>query len=104
MFACSNASGLENFLLLTIGQSKMPRCFGGIIGEEQGCLYQHNKKAWMNRAIFYEWLPQFDAYIGDTSGCTVIFLMDNASSHGSLKTMPNLQNVSVYFLPPNTTY
>ena len=57
----------------------------------------------MNQVIFFDWLLKFDAYISQTRDRTVLLLVDNASSHGDIRTLPTLQNVRFRYLPPNTT-
>lgn len=101
--ACANASGSERFPMLVLGHSRRPRCFKGKSGEELGFFYRHNKKAWMNGALFLEWLGKFSDFIANSPGRKVVLLIDNASSHGTAEMHSSFQNVKVVFLPPNTT-
>lgn len=57
----------------------------------------------MNRAVFYEWLVRFDAYIGETPGPRAVLLIDNWSAHGEIEILPTLSRIHVIFLPKNTT-
>ena len=57
----------------------------------------------MNQFLFIKWLRQFDQYISRFPGRKVLLLAGNASCHGTRDTLPNLLNVRVQFLPPNTT-
>ncbi|XP_053391290.1 tigger transposable element-derived protein 4-like [Mercenaria mercenaria] len=59
-------------------------------------MYKSNKKAWMTGEIFEEWLHWFDRQM---KGRKVLLFVDNAPSHPQV----NLKNVSVKFLPANTT-
>ena len=49
------------------------------------------------------WLRRFDERVGCIPGWKVLLFIDNASVHGSATNLPQLHNVSVEFLPPNTT-
>ena len=53
----------------------------------------------MTSAIFTEWLKKLDKSMGD-QGRQIVLLLDNAPCH-----IPNivLKNVSILYLPPNTT-
>ena len=57
----------------------------------------------MTRDLFFEWLIEFDFYIGRTPGCRVALLIDNACCHGRIENLPSLRNVAVLFLPKRTT-
>ena len=103
VLACTNSDGTEKITPLVIGNSLRPRCFEGREGWEYGFLYTANRRAWMNRLVFFHWLYLFDAYIAQTPGRRAILVLDNCSAHGDIETMPNLLNVVVLFLPKNTT-
>ena len=62
-------------------------------------IYRNNPKAWMTGVLFMEWLTSFNAQIVQR-GRKVLLLLDNASSHDHI---PELSNVTMKFLPPNTT-
>lgn len=57
----------------------------------------------MNRAIFFEWLHNFDQHISITRGRRAVLLIDNDSRHGTYQTIPELRSVRVVFLPKRTT-
>lgn len=95
---CANATGTHKLKPLVIGKSKKPRCFGAF----QPSVFVHyrfNKKAWMMGELYKEWLEDFNRQMR-LAQKKVLLLLDNASSHtkGLM-----LSNVTVKFLPPNTT-
>ena len=100
---CTNADGSERMRPMVIGRSKKPRCFGQFLPSEYGFYNRNNKKAWMNKLLFFEWLFCFDACIGSSTGRRAILLIDNCSGHGDISTIPELYHVHVLFLPKNTT-
>lgn len=103
VLACANAEGSEKFELMIIGKSRKPRAFKKRTGSELGFDYHANKKAWMTQTLFFEWLKRFDAYVARTQNRKVALLLDNCTAHGCPETLPELHNVEVIFLPPNTT-
>ena len=61
-----------------------------------------NVKAWMLTTLFQEWLQEFDYQVGvKYNKQHVLLLLDNCTSH-KINNL-TLENVEVYFLPPNTT-
>ncbi|KAK8769982.1 hypothetical protein V5799_013553 [Amblyomma americanum] len=80
-----------------IGKSKSPRCFKNC--KQLPVRYGCNRKAWMTRQLFVEWLQAWDAELGK-SGRRVCLLVDNCSAH---QTTCKLQHIELKFLPPNTT-
>jgi hypothetical protein len=62
--------------------------------------YRASRKAWMTSTLFDEWLLKFDKRMR-TEKCNVGLILDNYAGH-SVNTAA-VRNVSVYFLPPNTT-
>jgi len=101
--ACCNSNGSEKFPLMIIGNAERPRPFKKKYGRVLGLDWHFNKKAWMTRVLFFEWLERLDRYIGTTQGRKILLLIDNCSAHGNDSTIPRLKNVRVAFLPPNTT-
>ena len=101
--SCANADGSERVTPLAIGPSRNPRCFNGQNPTELAFYYRHNKKAWMTRLLFFEWLKNFDYYVSLTPGRRVILLLDNCSAHGRPDLLPLLSHVHVLYLPKNTT-
>lgn len=101
--ACCNSDGSEKFPLMIIGNALRPRPFHGKYGHDLGFDYYANKKAWMTQLLFFAWLGRLDGYIGLTENRKILLMVDNCSAHGSIGVLPPLQNVEVFFLPPNTT-
>ncbi len=93
---CCNMVG-DKEKLLVIGKAAKHRCFKGMDLRRLPVEWRSNRKAWMTTSIMTEWLSNFDKKIGKEKR-KVILLLDNASSHPKIR----LQNVQVFFLPPNT--
>ena len=55
----SYADGTDKLELLIIGHFEKPRCFQRMSGKQLGFYYRSNKKAWMTRELFQEWLMRF---------------------------------------------
>ena len=89
--------------LMIIGNAHRPRAFKKKTGQELGFDYWSNKKAWMNTSLFFDWLKRFSMFIANSHNRKVILLLENASAHGNVETLPPLTNVEILFLPPNTT-
>ena len=95
----SNMSGTEKLKLLVIGKSGKPRCFKNV--KSLPVHYRHNKKAWMTKDIFCDWLKDLDKqFRAQRRHCLLI--VDNCPSH------PNpvpftMTNLTIAFLPKNTT-
>lgn len=95
VFVCANMDGTERLKPFVIGKSKRPHCF------RNQCIpvrYRNNKKAWMTRDLFEEWLLEFDGAM-EKQKRKVVLLLDNCSAHN---VSPKLTSVEVMFLPPNT--
>ena len=99
---CGNADGSEQITPLLLGSSRKPRYFGGMTGTERGLYYRINKKAWMTRIVFYEWVNNFKKYVTIEPGRRVVLLIDSASGHGEIERCPILSILIVLFLPRNT--
>lgn len=97
---CANSDGTEKDELLFIGHAAKPRAFKKKSGKELGFFYRNNKKAWMTSLVFQEWLQLFDSRMKRLER-RVLLLLDNAPTH-SVRNLA-LSNVTVRFLPPNTT-
>jgi hypothetical protein len=96
---CSNADGSHKCKPLVIGKSKRPWCFGSHFDPSVYVTYVNNTKAWMTGVIFQQWLQNFNVTMKMRKR-NVLLLVDNAGSH----TEPTpLSNVTVRFLPANTT-
>jgi DDE superfamily endonuclease/Tc5 transposase DNA-binding domain/Fission yeast centromere protein N-terminal domain len=93
---CVNMDASEKMEPIVIDQYQNPRCFKGESPTSCGVRYYANKKAWMDRAVFCDWLKSFNSKM---HGRKVLLLIDNAPGHIAL----DLNNVRVEFLPKNTT-
>lgn len=96
---CANATGTHKLKPLVIGRSKRPRCFGSSYNPGIYVDYKNNTKAWMTGAVFAEWLEAFNREM-KLKKKKALLILDNASSHTPGL---NLSNVTLQFLPPNTT-
>lgn len=92
-----NMDGSSKLRPFVIGKSRSPRCFKNARGLP--VRYASNKKAWMTRILFIEWLRAWDADL-EKSGRRACLLIDNCSAHHAVG---QLKNIMIKFLPPNTT-
>ncbi|CAB3253269.1 unnamed protein product [Arctia plantaginis] len=90
-------SGPEKLPLLLIGKSKSPRCFKGI--KALPVKYQNNKKAWITSELFADWLKEVNADMRAQKRKIIMFV-NNCTAHNN---MPKLHNVTLLYLPANTT-
>ena len=94
---CANMSGTDKRPLLVLGRSAKPRCFNNV--KTFPTEYDANKKAWMTSEIFTKWVIKFDKFCQrQRRKCALI--VDNCPAHPKVK---GLKNVTLFFLPPNTT-
>lgn len=100
---CCNADGSERLPLFFIGSTSPQRFFNKKNQKERYLNYKSNRNAWMTSALFFEWLLEFDEYIRQSPDRRVLLILDTCSAHGSVNSLPQLRNVSVTFLPPNTS-
>jgi len=96
----ANADGSEKRDAFFIGKARRPHCFQRKDGDELGFYYRNNKKAWMTKCLYTEWIKQFDSEMR-AAGRDILLLVDNASSHDLDSGV--LTNITVQKLPPNTT-
>ncbi|KIJ26725.1 hypothetical protein M422DRAFT_272186 [Sphaerobolus stellatus SS14] len=96
--AC-NANGTEKLPLLFIGKSMKPRCFNGKDPNNQGFVYYNNKKAWMNKETFEDYIKKLDVMMR-AKGRHILLLIDNFSGH-YINYEP--RNIRVEFFEPNMT-
>ena len=95
----ANMAGTEKLKLLVIGKSAKPRCFKNV--KTLPVTYRNNKKAWMTSEIFLDWLKSLDSrFRRERRNC--LLLIDNCPSHPNPIPLP-LTNLTVHFLPKNTT-
>lgn len=95
---CANMEGTDKRPPLVIGKSAKPRCFKGSRGLP--VKYVANKKAWITRSIFTEWVVAFDRDM-KRQGRKVCLLLDNCSAHRIDDVV--LTNTDVKYFPPNCT-
>lgn len=57
----------------------------------------------MKSDLFFSWLHRFDNFIGKQQGRKLALQIDKFSAHESPQTLLDLQHITVYFLPPDTT-
>jgi transposase len=96
----ANADGTEKLPLLFIGNFGKPRAFKKKSPQQLGFLYKFNKKAWMTAVVFQDWLLDIDKTFRKEQR-NILLLLDNAPTH--IVSNLELTNVTVRFLPPNTT-
>jgi len=75
-----------------------PRCFKNIKVESLPVTWEANRNAWMTSALFTKWLTQANRLMRKRRRNILLFV-DNATSHST----ENLSNITVKFLPANTT-
>lgn len=97
LLLCANMDGSQKLKLLMIGKSAKPRCFKNI--RSFPVEYRANKKAWMTALLFSEWLLSLNQAMKEEKRKILLFI-DNCAAHNEI---PELSNVKVEFLPPNTT-
>ena len=95
LLVLTNADGSDKNLF-TNGRFKNPRCFKR---KSPPLPYFHNSKAWMTQRIFHEIVKNFDDRMAKENRKVLLFV-DNATCHYGC---PELRNVSIQYLPPNTT-
>lgn len=95
---CCNEDGSEKIPLWIIGKYAKPRCFKNINMSSINCHYHANKRAWMTSVLFEEYVRWFDHKM---NGRKTLLMVDNCPAHP--KHIEGLQNVELFFLPPNMT-
>ena len=88
----------EKFPLHIIGKFKKPRCFKGI--HELPVEYHSQSNGWMSSSIFYQILKDLNFRFCREKR-KVLILLDQCPSHP--KSIDNLDNIELLFLPKNTT-
>lgn len=99
VLCCANMSGSEKKKLVVIGKSAKPRCFKGVNLKSLPVSYYSNSNAWMTSAIFTNWLQEWNKELAD-SNRKILLIVDNCTAHSPLS---QFTNISLTFLPPNTT-
>ena len=95
----ANMDGSHKLKPLVIGKSKVPRCLKDIKMSSLPVTYTNSPNAWMDRAIWSEFLKSFNRKMG-MERREVLLFVDNCSAH---KTDIQLKNITIKFLPANTT-
>ena len=95
VLVCASMAG-EKGPMLVIGKSKTPRCFAGV--KSLPLPYQGNSKAWMTADIFEDYLKKWNWRLAQQNG-HILLVVDNCRAHPHLV----LSNITLKFLPPNTT-
>jgi hypothetical protein len=96
-----NATGSEKMSPLFIHKYENPRALKNINKNTLPVNYYWNSKSWMQVSIWNEYLKKLDSRMR-AQGRNIILLIDNAPTH-SLYENTNLTNITIEFLPPNTT-
>ncbi|DAZ94057.1 TPA: hypothetical protein N0F65_010096 [Lagenidium giganteum] len=87
-----------------IGRSPKPQRFDSRSPKELGYKYDNNSSSWMKWPLSKARLQRINANM-QSQNRSILLLLDNASVHKPSKTaaQPELSNVKLQFLPPNTT-
>ncbi|KAH9084078.1 hypothetical protein Ae201684P_020337 [Aphanomyces euteiches] len=94
-----DADGSDKRQLKIIGNARNPRWLVRRGALQNPLDYSGTAKGWMTSPVFYDWLRQFNEEILYLQR-RVILLVDNASPH---RLNTTFSNVTLGFLPPNTT-
>lgn len=92
---CCNSDGLDRIPFMVIDNVCNPRPINGNTASESGIDYHVNKKDWMAKLLFFDWLLCFDCYVGLSFGRKVLLLLYYHFAHGTKYEFPSLQNVRV---------
>ena len=95
---CANVDGSEKLPVLIVGESRRPRCFPKDVSKLP-VDYASSRNAWMTGKIFSNWLTKWDRKFRYEKR-KICLLVDNCSTHSPHVT---LTNITLRFLPPNTT-
>lgn len=93
LFLCNSTGSFKR--VYAIGKSKNPRCLKNV---SPPIRYMWNKKAWMTTDLWCSILNALDVEMQAENRKIKLFA-DNASCHKT----PQLKNIEVQYLPPNTT-
>ena len=91
---CASTCG-EKAPPLIIGKSAKPRSFPPNVSALP-FKYTNNNKAWMTSILFDQWLRKFDSELNRK----IALILDNCPAHPHVE---DLSNITLIFLPPNTT-
>ena len=96
-----NATGTEKLKPIFIHKYENPRILRGKKKEELPVNYYWNSTAWMQVSIWNDYITKLDTQM-QLRHRNILLLVDNAPVHVINENL-NLTNVTVHFLPPNTT-
>jgi hypothetical protein len=96
-----NATGTEKLIPLFIHKHQNPRPLNGISKNSLPVDYYWNSKAWMQISIWNDYLKKLDRKMR-IENRNILLLVDNAPTHNLLDNL-DLTNVTIHYLPPNTT-
>lgn len=94
----ASATG-EKLRPFVIGKSLKPRCFKNVKMKDLPVTYTANKKAWMTSALFQNWVTSVNEDMKKKKR-SILLIVDNCPAHPEI---PGLSNLTLKFLPPNTT-
>nr|XP_061782193.1 tigger transposable element-derived protein 1-like [Nerophis lumbriciformis] len=114
LLVCANASGDRRVKPLLVYHSETPRVFKrwNVIKDTLSVMWRANKKAWLTRQIFTEWLncvfgPTVKKYLLDEGlPLKAVLVMDNSPVHPPYMEDVLLEEfsfITLKFLPPNLT-
>lgn len=93
---CGASALGEKLPLFVIAKSKMPRCFRG---ERVPLMFEANSRAWMTSELFSHYVRRLDRRMAKSKR-KIALILDNCPAH---TTMEGLTNITLFFLPANTT-
>lgn len=93
---CGASALGEKLPLFVIGKSKMPRCFRG---EHVPLMFEANNRAWMTSDLFSQYVRRLDRRMAANKR-KIALILDNCPAH---PTIEGLMNITLFFLPANTT-
>ncbi len=94
----ASATG-EKLKPFVIGKSMKPRCFKNIKTKDLPVTYTANKKAWMTSKLFEDWVASVNEEM-EKKNRSILLVVDNCPAHPEI---PEMSNLTLKFLPPNTT-
>lgn len=100
LFTC-NSTGTEKLRPLFIHKYENPRALKNINKNSLPVNYYWNKKSWMQVSIWNDYLKKLDSRMR-VQNRHILLLVDNAPTH-ALYENTNLTNITIEYLPPNTT-
>jgi hypothetical protein len=96
-----NATGSEKLAPLFIHKYENPRVIKNIDKRMLPVEYYWNQKSWMQVSIWNEYIKKLDTKMRRQNR-NILLLVDNAPTHALYETT-HLTNITIQYLPPNTT-